>query len=333
MSITVSTITPVYYGEAYLEHLVKELANLKNKWHEQSAPLTLVEAIFVDDDAIDNSSQILAELTKQYSWIKVVSLSRNYGQHAATVAGICHSSSDWVVTLDEDLQHKPAEIVTLFKCQIANQSDVVYAKPKHAAHGNSWRDQSSRLVKAILAKLTSTPQIRLFNSFRLIRGSIARAAASSSSSHTYLDIAISWFTKSCATVEIDLHDDRFIGDNKSGYKLAKLIRHARCLIVNAQIDITSIGLIFGGLAVIVAFLVGISVVLLRLFSPMSIELAGWASITALVTFFGGIIIAILCILLEYINIVVLNQLGKPTFFTIDRSHDYLLRDWFTQAKL
>jgi glycosyltransferase involved in cell wall biosynthesis len=182
MSISVSTVTPVYCGEVYLANLVNELVALRDKWLRENAPFSLVESIFVVDGAVDNSEEILCGLKCQYSWIKVITLSRNFGQHSATVAGICHTSSDWVVTLDEDLQHKPGEIETLFKKQALAGADLVYAQPLATVHGNSWRDLSSRTVKSILAKITTTPQMKLFNSFRLIRGSIGRAAASSSSS-------------------------------------------------------------------------------------------------------------------------------------------------------
>lgn len=328
MSITVSTVTPVYSGETYLKKLVEELLELKEKWKSEVAPLTLVEAIFVDDGSIDNSSEILSNLKSEYDWVRVVTLSRNYGQHSATVAGICHSSSDWVVTLDEDLQHKPSKIEDLFRCQVENNADVVYARPLDSVHGNSWRDKSSKLVKGVLSNMTATPQIRFFNSFRLIRGSIARAAASSSSSQTYLDIAISWFTKSFAVIELDLQDDRFIDEKKSGYGLSKLIKHARHLIVSSEIDITTSGLITGGLAVLIALVISVFVVLQKIFFPELVAADGWTSLIAVVTFFGGVIIALLCIALEYINIVVLNQLGKPSFFTIDRSSDLVIDDWY-----
>jgi glycosyltransferase involved in cell wall biosynthesis len=332
LPISVSTVTPVYAGENYLPELVAQLDTLRKEWDSESSPIRLVESIFVDDGAIDESSRVLDQLVKDHSWITKICLSRNYGQHAATVAGICHTSTDWVVTLDEDLQHRPSLINELFRCQIENQSDVVYARPSNAVHGETWRDKSSRLVKRILARLTATPQIRLFNSFRLIRGSIARAAASSSSSNTYFDIAISWFTRSCESIEIAMQDDRFIETNQSGYGIARLFRHARRLIVSSELDIASTGLIVGFGAALFAGAIGLFSFVQGLFMPDTIGLAGWASLVTVVTFFSGVIIALLCIALEYLNIIVLNNLGRPTFFTIDRSQDKLLASWFAKTK-
>ena len=328
MRTSVSTVTPVYSGNEYLYEIVEQIRKLKEKWEIDQAPFIFTEAIFVDDSSVDQSHETLQKLAKEYTWIKVIALSRNYGQHAATVAGICHTSSDWVVTLDEDLQHKPINIIELFRCQAENGADVVYAHPEAAPHGNSWRDKSSKIVKNILAKLSSTPQIKIFNSFRLIRGSIARAAASSSSSQTYLDIAISWFTASYNSVNLPMHDTRFIHKNTSGYGLVKLFKHARRLIISSNVDVASYGLAIGGITTLVAFLLGCFAIIQKLFLPQQIDSVGWSSIIALEAFIGGIIIMILCVLLEYVNVIVVNQLGKPTFFTIDRSSDKLIKSWF-----
>lgn len=327
-NITLCTVTPVYAGQDYLIELVARLDEVRNDWNKSDSPLRLIESIFVDDGSIDNSAATLEDLKAKYSWIRVVSLSRNFGQHAATSAGVCHSSADWVVTLDEDLQHEPKLIEELFYIQSKTSADVVYAKPKSDIHGGGWRDKSSKLVKKVLAKLTSTPQIVLFSSFRLIRGDIARAAASSSTRNTYFDIALSWYTKSAYSVRLDINDDRYVSHNQSGYGLIKLINHARRLIISSDLDVASYGMLLGLSSVVAAGLLAISLVIVKMFTPSAIGLEGWTSLIVMVTFFSGVLIALLCLVLEYLSIIVLNNLGKPTFFSIDRSADKVLKKWF-----
>ena len=111
--IRLSTVTPVYQGSDYLPDLVAELSALQARFAEQQMPIELIESIFVDDGSIDESSATLADLAGRYPWVRVVTLSRNYGQHSATIAGILHSSGDWVATLDEDLQHPPDRLPEL----------------------------------------------------------------------------------------------------------------------------------------------------------------------------------------------------------------------------
>ena len=146
-TVTLSTVTPVYSGEGFLRLLVEEIESLRNRWQEERAPVCLVEAIFVDDGSIDNSAELLAQLEHDFDWLRVVTLSRNFGQHAATIAGICHTFTDWVVTMDEDLQHKPEMIETLLRRVITSDADLAYAHPKEYVHGGTWRDLGSRWTK------------------------------------------------------------------------------------------------------------------------------------------------------------------------------------------
>ena len=328
MNITVCTITPIYKGEKYIKELIENIAKVKKTWESTSAPMILTEAILVDDGSVDSSSTVIKELTQKYAWVTAITMSRNFGQHSATIAGICHSSSDWIVTLDEDLQHDPKYIDILFDAQSKNQSDVVYANPTTATHGNSWRDKASKIVKRTLARLSNTPQVEIFNSYRLIRGSIARAASSACSSQTYLDIAISWFTISVVAAPIKMIDTRYIVENKSSYSFSRLFSHARKLMVSSSFDIASKGLIVGLFTTIISIAIGLVTITLKILHPELITLVGWASLVSISTFLSGMILSLLCIILEYISVIVANQLGKPTFFSVDRSNDIILEKWF-----
>jgi len=112
-TLLLSVVVPVYSGEAYIEKLAAQLLEFKIMLETHYEHIRLGEAIFVSDDAIDSSPDILNQICEKYDWINVLHLARNYGQHPATIAGILHSSGDWVVTLDEDLQHPPSKILAL----------------------------------------------------------------------------------------------------------------------------------------------------------------------------------------------------------------------------
>jgi len=225
--VLLSTVTPVYQGIDYLAELSAELDAVRTQLSRSDAPLQLIESIFVDDGSIDGSHALLTDLAARYSWLKIITLSRNFGQHPATVAGILYTCGDWVATLDEDLQHHPKHIVPLLLHGINHGSDIVYAQPKGAVHQSYLRDTASRTYKKMLAILSGNPRVVHFNSFRIIRGSIARAAASVSGHDTYLDMAIGWFTKRTATMNLDLVDRRFTRERKSGYTFMMLLQH-RC---------------------------------------------------------------------------------------------------------
>ena len=104
-NLSLSIVIPVYKGDKYLSKLIESIANLRFILNKKNAPINIIEVIFVNDSAIDQSKIILDNLSSKYNWIQTIELSKNFGQHAATIAGICHTQGDWVVTLDEDLQH------------------------------------------------------------------------------------------------------------------------------------------------------------------------------------------------------------------------------------
>jgi polyisoprenyl-phosphate glycosyltransferase len=326
--VPVAVVVPVYSGEEYLDELVGELLKVRTDWTASGAPFHLAEVIFVDDNAIDGSAAVLDRLSAAHSWVTVLHLSRNFGQHPATIAGILHSSGDWVVTMDEDLQHPPARIVELLRKAIESGSDVVYAQPVSNVHKKAIRDFSSRFYKQMIEALTHNKFVRMFNSFRLIRGPVARAAAAICNHDTYFDIALSWFTNRFNQVSMTLEDRRFIETGKSGYSLKSLMSHARRMLFTSRLDIIRYGGLFGFIVAGLSVLAVIGLAAQQIFWPGAVVVQGWASTVLLIAFFGGSTILVLGILLEYMVMLVQRAHGKPLFFIVDRSIDEPLKDYF-----
>lgn len=325
---SISIVVPVYSGEDYLERLVAEIDALRSGWSRTGSPLELTELILVDDAAIDGSGALIDGLAARHPWIIALHLSRNFGQHAATMAGILHSSGDWIVTLDEDLQHPPDRIEELLLSALRKRDDVVYAQPaSKEVHGKLWRDGSSRRFKWLMEWLTGTPTLHLVNSFRLMRGSIARATASVCTHNTYFDIALTWFTQSISALQIPMQDERFAQTGKSGYNLRKLIAHAQKMLFSSQLRFLSLGLWIGFVLFLFSLIAGAYFLALRLLAPDAIGVQGWTSLFVAVCASAGLISAMLGICLQYLSTLVLKAHGRPTFFTIDRSQDDRILNW------
>jgi glycosyltransferase involved in cell wall biosynthesis len=245
---------------------------------------------------------------------------------------VARAAGDWVVTLDEDLQHPPALIETLLIKAVTDHCDIVYANPKHAVHQNLIRDWGSRCYKRMIARLTGIKSIPLINSFRLIRGTIARAAASVCSHDTYLDIALTWFTERIGFVRADFTDHRLISSGKSGYNLRKLLSHARRMILSTQTKALRIAGFLGILAFLLSLIFGSYIFLNAIFEWSLITVKGWASIVVISSFLGGMSLLLISIVIEYISIILLHTHGKPTFFVVDRSADRLILEYFRDQK-
>ena len=120
------------------------------------------EVVLVHDSGPDRSDLAIRALAERYGYVRPVWLARNFGQHAATLAGMASTSADWIVTMDEDGQHDPAAIAAMLDAALATASPLVYAAPTNAA-------PHTRLPQASPAAWRTAS-----------RGSWARAACSTS---------------------------------------------------------------------------------------------------------------------------------------------------------
>jgi glycosyltransferase involved in cell wall biosynthesis len=328
--ITVSVVVPVYSGADYLVAVIAEIERVRTGWTDSGAPLRLVEAILVDDAAVDSSPELAERLAREKEWVTVLHLARNFGQHPATIAGILHTSGDWIITLDEDLQHHPARIEDMLRIAVRNGHDIVYASPHSPVHQSHMRDFGSRLYKRLMQSITGNTQIATFNSFRLVRGSIARAAASVCGHDTYFDVSLSWFTQRVTALPMDLKDQRYIRTKSSGYNFSGLVSHARRMMMSSGARVMRAASLLGLLFVGISVMGGLGLVLYHLYEPTSVLVRGWASLILAIVFCSGFIILLLGIVLEYIALLVLHAHGKPIFFIADRHSDAILVDYFAK---
>lgn len=330
-AVLVSLVVPVYSGAPYLPELVKSIGRVRDTWVTEAAPMRLVEVIFVDDDAIDESARLLDDLAATCSWIQVLHLSRNFGQHPATIAGILHTCGDWVVTLDEDLQHPPENIAAMLQVAVSGQLDIVYAHAVDDVHESALRDIGSRLMKGITGMLAGDKGVLKFSSFRVIRGEIARAASSVCGHETYFDIALSWFSRRVGTLALHIKDRRFIEGKKSGYSLRKLLSHARRLVMSSRVKTLRIGGYLGVVAMLFGFSFATYVALMEFFLPGAFGARGWSSLIVSNMVFGGMTLFMVSAALEYLSILVLRALGKPTYFVVDRSRDVAIASYLKES--
>lgn len=331
-TLTISTVTPVYNGGKYLPSLIEELVEFRQHLSDTYPQIDLVECIFVLDEPKDNSPDILHTLEQQYPWVTVLTLSRNFGQHPATICGILHSSTDWVVTLDEDLQHRPIFIKDLLQAVVVNQADICYANPESSTHKNIIKDFLARTFKALMSRLLGNTNIQHFNSFRLMRGDVARAAAAICRHETYYDVALSWFTKRVEHTTLTLIDQRNIENvEDSGYSIWGLIKHAKRMFMSSKVKLFRFGIPLGLLAFGISIVLSFYAISATIMKWDTVLNKGWTSSMLTMLFFGGLTTLLLGFTLETISEVLLSVNGKPTFFVVDRSKDQILRSVFRNS--
>ena len=119
----ISIIIPVFKSELIIDELLKKLLKTLNVLTK----LDSYEIILVNDNGLDNCWYKIRQLAENHGHIKGIALDKNYGQHNAVMAGFCNSTGDYVVTMDDDLQHPPESIEPILQ-QLANGFDVCYTK-------------------------------------------------------------------------------------------------------------------------------------------------------------------------------------------------------------
>ena len=105
----ISIIVSVYNEQEVLPRFHSEMMNILISMD------TEYELIYINDGSSDYSQRILEDLSKDQSLIKVVNFSRNFGHEAAMIAGIDHSTGDFIVCIDADLEKPPAEVIRMYQ--------------------------------------------------------------------------------------------------------------------------------------------------------------------------------------------------------------------------
>jgi undecaprenyl-phosphate 4-deoxy-4-formamido-L-arabinose transferase len=314
---------PVYQGEKTLESLMAEILPLTTPQVSPGGRTWVVSDVFlVYDNGPDRSDVVIRELASRHPFVHPVWLSRNYGQHAATIAGMASTATDWIVTLDEDGQHEPAMIAVLLDAALSEQADVVYAKPTNPAPHGALRNAASRGAKRVTASLTGTRGATDYQSFRLVLGTVGRSVAAYAGSGVYLDVALGWVARRVVTAPVALRDE---GDRVSGYSTRRLLGHFVRMLLSSGTRVlrlvSILGLVFAAVGIIVAIVVFIQ----RVAGDIPVE--GWASTIVVLLLSAGAILFALGVIAEYIGINVNMAMGKPLYvITSDPADGPLARE-------
>jgi glycosyltransferase involved in cell wall biosynthesis len=247
--------------------------------------------------------------------VRAVLLRRNYGQHNALLAGIMRARYEVVVTMDDDLQHRPDQIPALVEPLDDPIVDLVYGSATQEEHGR-LRSFSSRAVKAGLA-MTGVPNAQQVSAFRAFRTELRDGFGHVADPFFSLDVVLSWTTTSVATVPVRM-DRRTVG--RSAYTLSGLFRHAWNMVTGYSTLPLRLVVWLGFLCCLAGTLVLVNV--LVLYAMGRIEVAGFTTLVALLTSFSGAMMLSVGILGEYLGRLHFRSMERPTYLVrVESSHD------------
>jgi len=310
----VSVVVPVYRGQHTIGGLVAELGQLTRPSTTPGGATFLVdEIVLVHDHGPDLSDVVLQELEQTYEEVSTVWLSRNFGQDAATIAGMSAAGGDWIVTMDEDGQHDPRFIGALLDAALAQRADLVYSKPINGRPHAFLRNLTSRGAKVVLATAFGFPESTRFESFRLIRGDLGRQLARVAQSGVYLDIALSWVVGTVTQAPVVLRAE---GRDESGYNYRRLFslfwKMALCSGTRVLRLVSLLGITLAVTGGVMA-----AVVVYQTLTGDDGGPEGWASIIVVLLVCSGATLFSLGLIAEYLGVALHVLVGKPLYLTVD----------------
>ena len=223
-NMQVAVVIPVYNEEENLPALMQRLMPVMLSLGKS------FEIIFIDDGSHDQSLQILKEFTKNFQ-VRVVELTKNYGQHAAIMAGFSITQADIIITMDADLQNPPEEIINLVKVMEEGNYDVVGTIRK-GRKDSFFRILPSKIINMVARKITGVSMRDWGCMLRCYRLPVVQRMIQCHEHATFIPAWLIVFAKRVTEIEVE-HEERHGG--KSNYPLRKLI--------NLQFDL--VGFFFG----------------------------------------------------------------------------------------
>lgn len=296
--MALSVVVPVYNGALMLEPLCDRLLPVCRTYGS-------FEIVLVDDGSRDDSRMVVRQLQQRIPEIVLIELSRNFGQHNSTLAGLANARGEIVVTLDQDLQHPPEEIARLV-AKLEEGFDVVYGLPAVRPH-SALRNLTSDFSKWIAGKILSTSLNGNFSSFRVMRRWVAREVARFNSAYSYLDGFISWITANVGGVVVENPKSDF----ESRYTYFRLINHGLNLVVNFSIRPLQLASVAGVCSALVGLVAALFVVIEKLL--FNVPVPGWSSLMVVMLVVGGMQLAFLGLIGEYIGRVLMNSNQAPNY--------------------
>jgi glycosyltransferase involved in cell wall biosynthesis len=301
-SVKISVVIPVYKSAPCLPELLRQLTD-----QLEQIPGNY-EIILVDDDSPDDSWNVIQELVSRYPQITASRLMRNSGQARATLCGFSHARGQTVVTMDDDLQHRPDQLPKLIDALDNNPDvDCVFGYFDEKQHAG-YRNLGSRIIRWVNARAFGLPREIRSSSFRAMRRPIAQALATHGTANPAIPALVYGTTRRIISVPVE-HAPRHAGE--SNYTLSKQLRLALDNICNvSMLPLRAVSVM--GLAICFLGAVFVANVLVR-YMLGRINVPGWTTVVILVSFFSGITLLSLGIIGEYMVRVLREVHGGPRY--------------------
>ena len=304
MTMDISIVIPVFNEEDNLRELVSRCLDACNKMNKS------FEIILVDDGSTDRSAEIITRATRENPGKVIgVCLNRNYGQHAAVMAGFKASKGDIVVTLDADLQNPPEEIPRLVECM--NQDYDVVGTVRIHRKDTLFRKIASAIINKAVQKSTGVMMHDYGCMLRAYRRHIVDAMLMCKEHSTFIPILANSFARTTTEIEVK-HEARKQGESK--YNFMKLIMLQFDLLTSMTTFPLRLLSILGGIVSLAGIGFGFFLLIMRVIYGAEWAAEGVFTLFAILFIFVGAQFVAMGLLGEYIGRIYYDVRARPRYF-------------------
>lgn len=297
----VSFVIPCYRSAQTLPGVVREICDTMAGLSEYT-----YEIVLVNDASPDDTMDVIRKLVREVPGVTGIGLAKNFGQHAALMAGFHEIRGDLIVCLDDDGQTPASEVGKLLS-GIRAGSDVVYARytqKKHSAFRNFGSKINERMTRMMLGK----PKELYISSYFAARRFVVDDMLNYENCYPYVIGLVLRATKNISNVDVT-HREREAGS--SGYTMKKLLALWFNGFTAFSIKPLRMATVIGMLTAAAGFLYGIYTVIKKFVNP-AVPL-GFSSLMAALVFIGGMIMLMLGLIGEYIGRMYISMNRSPQF--------------------
>lgn len=314
---TINIIVPCYNEELNIDAFFNEVqTNLLNITKGYSACTDTGAGsdfiyYFIDDGSTDNTLEKIKNLADKYDFVHYISFSRNFGKEAAMYAGLKaakDSHADYAVIIDADLQHPPELISEMIATVEETGCDSCAARRVTRKGEPRIRSMFARAFYRIMNRFSDIEIIDGAVDFRLMNRKMIKAIVDMPETQRFSKGIFAWVGFDTRWIEFE-NVERISGESK--WSVWGLTRYAITGFIDfAASPLKAIG-VFGGLTTLgSAIYLLIEILKTLIFGK---DVPGYASIICLILFFGGLVIAVLSIMGEYLGRMYMETKNRPIY--------------------
>ncbi len=307
MSEKITFVIPCYRSSHTITAVVDEI-------EEKLSDLGLeFQVVLVNDSSPDDTWMVLKELSRR-NYVTAIDLARNFGQHAAIMAGLHYAEGDMICCLDDDGQTPVSEFHKLYE-KIKEGYDVVYAAYDEKKHSR-FRNMGSRLNSMMLESFLNKPKDLYMSSYFLAKRFVIDKILEYDYPYPYLMGLVLRTTNKIVNVPVE-HQERREGE--SGYSMGKLLALWMNGFTAFSVKPLRVASLLGGILAAFGIIYLIYTLVNKIINPDAP--LGWTSIMGGMFLIGSMILIMLGIIGEYLGRLYISENRSPQYVIREVSKD------------